>query len=68
MYLGGYAIYAAAAPTPPPPGGFATLERRDRALWAALWEARPVVSGADAAAIAADQRTIDGAFFYMHSQ
>ena len=68
MYLGGYNLYS--KPTPgqaPPPGGFGALQRKDRAAWAMLWEARPLVSGPDAAAIAVDQRMIDGAFFYMHS-
>lgn len=68
MYLGGYNLYS--NPTPgqaPPPGGFGALQRKDRAAWATLWEARPLVSGPDVAAIAADQRMIDGAFFYMHS-
>lgn len=63
-YLGGDVPFAA---SPRPSGGFATLRRRNREAWAELWQARPVVRGADAGAIAADQRMIDTAFFYMHS-
>lgn len=45
-------------------GGFDALQRQNRAAWAKLWEARPIVHGAS---VADDQRTIDGAFFYLHS-
>ena len=68
-YLGGNNVYGpppGAAPGPPA-GGFATLQRKDRAAWAKLWQARPIIRGPDAVAIAADQRMIDGAFFYMHA-
>ena len=60
-----HSLYA--PPTTTTEGGFAALQRKDRAAWAKLWQARPVISGPDKRAIAADQRMIDGAFFYMHS-
>ena len=64
-YLGGHNCHDPAAQSAE--GAFAALQRKDRAAWAAVWRARPVVRGPDAVAIAADQRMIDGAFFYMHS-
>ena len=46
-------------------GGFGALRQANRAAWADVWLGRPLFSGDGFTA--ADQRSLDGAHFYLHS-